>query len=288
MLRRHPKADLLAYAEGELSGAAAQSVAEHLVRCPRCRRRLDALRLGVALARRLEPVALPAEQAAAIRSRLVRFASPPRTASVGPRRRISALAGAAAVLVVLLGAAVLVQKLRTSTVDLRRESGPPSALEQRAIAFHLQRLGGTARLDFESGSATELRQWIAAQAGLDAALARGRPAEDAGRYQPVGAKLLEVSGARCVAVAYRIDSQPVTLLTAHAADLTATPARGLLGKRIHYRFDRGRRLKLLTWTSSGQTYSLVSDLPQLGEQSCVICHTDPERRRLIQRLGAAL
>jgi hypothetical protein len=75
------------------------------------------------------------------------------------------------------------------------------------------------------------------------------------------------------------------LLTARAADLPQAPARGWIGKRIRFRFDAERRVKLLTWTSSGQTYTLGSNLPGFGARSCLLCHTDATRRKLIDELG---
>ena len=280
---------LLAHLEGELPGELARQVSEHLVSCPSCRQRYDEIKLGAALARRLQPVEMPPALAETMRARL-RAAGRGRAPS--PQRgwlqlspvRLAASLGAAAALV---GGLLWLQHQRTSTARLQVDAGPLSGFERAALSFHLRRLESSADYDLRTDSASELKGWLAARTGLEAALATARPTEDGRRYQVVGAKLMERAGVRYAAVAYRIDSRPVTLLTARADRLPQAPARGLLGKRIHYRFDPEHRLKILTWTSSGQTYSLISDLPQLGQQSCFVCHTDPARRRVIQSLAAA-
>jgi hypothetical protein len=42
---------------------------------------------------------------------------------------------------------------------------------------------------------------------------------------------------------------------------------------------------LLSWTNSGQIYTLVTELPGLGLESCFICHTDADGRPLIRAIG---
>jgi hypothetical protein len=87
-----------------------------------------------------------------------------------------------------------------------------------------------------------------------------------------------------MAVWYAVDGRPVTLTVARQQDVPdGTPAWTLAGKRV-----RARRMgahNLLSWTNSGQSYVLVSDLPADGRRACFVCHTQAARRAVIERLA---
>src|SRR5262249_53069225 len=139
---------------------------------------------------------------------------------------------------------------------------------------------GRLALDLRSSSVPEVRRW-SDEAGLGVSLAVDRPAEDAGRYQVEGARKVRVGDVAGLAVAYRVDGHPVTLLTAKASDVSdRTPEWNPGGKRVRFRVA-GRR-KLLAWTNSGQTYALVSDFGGYGQHSCLLCHTTAARREAIE------
>ena len=57
----------------------------------------------------------------------------------------------------------------------------------------------------------------------------------------------------------------------------------MAGKSVRSRTADGHRL--LSWTNSGQSYVLVADLPGDGRRACFVCHTQPARRRVIDRLA---
>ncbi|MCI0352613.1 MAG: hypothetical protein L0Z53_24600, partial [Acidobacteriales bacterium] len=94
----------------------------------------------------------------------------------------------------------------------------------------------------------------------------------------VGVKLVDAAGARAAVIGYQVDGRPVTLLTARVRDLHQELGEGFLSKAIIY---RGGEIKTFTWEASGQAYVMVSGLPHFGERGCILCHTQPERRKLI-------
>jgi hypothetical protein len=59
MFGEHVSRHLSAYCHGELAPAESRRVSEHLLRCTRCRREYDEVRLGADLARRLGPAEAP-------------------------------------------------------------------------------------------------------------------------------------------------------------------------------------------------------------------------------------
>jgi hypothetical protein len=232
----------------------------------------------------LDAAVLPAERAASIRAALLAGVSsgPARPAARDrwrPRRR--GLAAAAAV-VLLAGAGVWLR----SGPRLRVLPGGAAAsrLEATALALHEQHQSGQLELQLKTRSVEEARRWSRAHAGLDASLADQRPAEDGDRYELEGVRAVDIEGAPAVAVAYRVDGLPVTLLTARAAQMRDHgPAWGFGGKTVRYATG-ARGHKLLSWTNAGQAYTLVSDLPGYGQQACFVCHTDPRRREAITHL----
>jgi hypothetical protein len=52
------------------------------------------------------------------------------------------------------------------------------------------------------------------------------------------------------------------------------------GLRFHLSSAAG--LEVVTWTDSGLTYALASDLEVQGPRSCLVCHGSPEERARIQ------
>jgi hypothetical protein len=119
-------------------------------------------------------------------------------------------------------------------------------------------------------------------------LATRRPAGEGHRYDLLGARAVQGEGFTAAAIAFRVDETPVTLLVAPGDRVPDAPRWSPLGKRVRWRVDSETGAKLLSWTNSGQAYTLVSELPGGGQQACLVCHTDPKRRALIASLDSKL
>jgi hypothetical protein len=157
------------------------------------------------------------------------------------------------------------------------------SLERIAIATHARVVGGEQPLALRTTSAGELRAWLGAR-GFSAALVSERPAEDGSRFQPVGVAPLGDAALPAAAVVYHVDGQPVVLVTARQADVPDAPEWTWHGKRVRYR--RVGEGGVLSWSNSGKAYALVSGLPHLGREACLLCHGDDARRRVIRSLEA--
>jgi hypothetical protein len=228
------------------------------------------------MARWIEPVPAPDSIWDEVRARLE--APPARPAGAGVLK--TALVSAAALLVVGAAVAVWYDRFR-ERLEITAASSAPTVFETAARAAHLGRLAGALDFDYVATSPAQLRVWIRRHAGFDVDLAIARPPEDEGRFRVLGASIVQAGGARAALVGYEIDARPVTLLTAPLRDVPEAPPDALLKKKVAYRYDAERGVKLLTWGASGQAYVLVSDLPGLGTGACSICHTDLDRHRLI-------
>jgi hypothetical protein len=280
----HVEDRLAPFCEGSLSEREARAVAAHLSRCRRCeglRREVERALLLVA-SLPIEP--LPVARAAEIRAQLAHARIGGATGGLS-RRRGAAFAVAAVLAVAAAGAWLLTH---STPPAVQLEPGDQlSAFERAAVALQRQSAAGSLTLDLSSSDPLAVRRWIEEQTGLGANLALERPGEDAGRFELLGAKQTTVGAASAVAVAYRIDGAAAVLLTADEAAIADRPeAWKRAGKIVRHASDPLTRAKVLTWTSSGQVYTLVSVLPGLGLESCHICHTDAKRRRLIREISS--
>jgi len=268
----HVTRDLSALCEGVLEERRRREVEEHLRSCERCRRAYEETCRGVEACREISQVSAPESlwDESFVRTH------PARARDWGvafARAAVLAAAVAAAFAVWFVG-------LR-SPLELRTAAGAPSAFEEAAREAHASRVTGKLEFDYRTDSPEALRAWLE-RAGFGINLALRRPPEDNGRFQVVGAKIVQASGARAALVGYQIDSRPVTLLAAPLREVANPPYEGRFMKRVALRADAQHGVKLLSWGSDGQAYVLVSDLPGHGTEACSICHTSPERRELIR------
>lgn len=296
MLRRHVSRKLSTYLHGELPRPEAEKVAGHLAQCAPCRRELEMIRAGVSLAQSLSPVEAPEtlwqeieQKVEALEHRAWalergRLRLPPwwrwRRGLIWGMRATMTFA----LLLVALGA-VLFRFVANPAVELRLAKGEATEFEVAACQAHLLRTRGELPLDVESTTAHALHSWVRRHTGLSADVpSELRPAEDGSRFRLVGAKSIQAAGVGAALVAFEVDSRPITLLTARLKDLKNPPQVGESTKRVSFRFDSERGWKVLTWARDGQAYSMVSDLPEYGQQSCMFCHTETWRRQRIRGL----
>ena len=276
--RGHMTADLLRFDEGDLPVDRATEVESHLQRCSRCAGQLEAIRRARrTLSSELRPYDMPGDVSAVVRSAVM--SGPTHGQNVSPGwigLRPWPLATAAALLVVIAAG----WQLGRPWIGLRDTSAPPLAFERAAVALHEQASHGGVSLDFESASPSAIRTWLHDQ-GAPVAKLVTQPAESAARIVPVGAAVARLRGGSASLVRYKIDGHPVTLMTADAGDTAGPSASWPLSKQITHRRDSG--LDALTWTTGGQTYVLVSDLPGRGTQACLLCHADTRFRQAVSR-----
>lgn len=224
------------------------------------------------LARALAPACLPAERVAEIRAALQ---------SDVTRARVVWPLGAVAALVMV---PVLFAWGWRRTPVLVPAPGEASTFEQAALALHAGPLDPSDGATLVTASTAEARGWARTRTGVDLSLPLGRPPEDEGRFELAGVRAMDLHGTRAVAVSYRVDGRPVTLAAAHEADVRGeVPSWTTASKRVRAHEVAGHRV--LSWANDGQAYVLVADLPGAGLRACLVCHTQPGRRRVIDQLG---
>jgi hypothetical protein len=203
---------------------------------------------------------------------------------VSGRPRIWRLAFAAVALLAVAASAAWYVGLR-HPLDLHRAATGPSEFEIAAIDAHARRGPGETGWELRTSDIARLRTWVSASSGLTADdIPIRRPPEDAGHLRVVGARLARFGNATTAVIGYEIDAEPVTLATARIDDLRERPPEGLFSKNVSYRVDSAHGYRILTWGVGRHAYVMVSGRGDL--KGCYLCHTTPERRRLID--GAKL
>ncbi len=279
---RHPGDRLSAYCQGELPDGEARAVALHIETCGACRREHEEVRLGIALAENLNVVPAPASLWAEVERAMGEEKQPSTPAWLAWRPSPAAFAAVA--LLMLVSAATVWYTQWRSPVRLVAASTESSSLERAALEQHLALTSGSERLEYYSPQPSDLRRWIRARSGLSAGLANVEGTPEAARFQPVGARIIQVGGVQTAVVAYEVDAHHVTIVTARLSELGDAPGVGWFSKNVSYRDLPAQDLKVLTWGSGGQAYVMVSGLAGFGTQSCFICHADEERRQVIRKV----
>jgi anti-sigma factor RsiW len=275
VMLRHVSGDLSAYRDGELPPARAKRVGEHLARCGDCRRRLEDVSFGMRLAEKLPFADAPDSVWPALRDRLNR--PPVGRFSLRALRPVAAALSGAVVLALVWYVAL------RNPLHVTENDRPPSRLETIAIEEHLRRLTGESAWQIRTSEIPRLRQWVRDSTPMTAdEIPVERAPGDDRRLHIVGARLARVGGATAAVIGYEVDSEPVTLATARLDDLPDPPDAAVFSKDVRYRFDPAHGYKVVTWGVARKGYAMVSRLPGYGQGGCLLCHTAPERRQIIE------
>jgi hypothetical protein len=190
-------------------------------------------------------------------------------------------AWAAAALVVVVGGAAIWWTGSRGRLALAWDDRPLSSWETLAVQEH-GRLASPHAPEFVASDPAAVRSWVREHTGVTASLPVERPASDGSAFDLVGASAIERAGRKVGLIEYRVDGRPVTLLVARSADEPdAAPAWRPWRKALRARELPGHD-RLLTWNSAGTVYSLAVDGDLALVRACFVCHTTPERRRVIE------
>ncbi len=165
MFTRHVAKQLSAYLHGELSKEKARRTGEHLLRCERCRREYDDIKLGAQLAERLPLAQSPAEMWSEIESLLDAqsrervYESPARRFDLSRRWYLVAAASAALVFIIIFGARLFRNVEPTPKNEIAQheptQRGESSSREKTMRAsWEVESLAGKIRVGGETLSGT--------------------------------------------------------------------------------------------------------------------------------------
>jgi anti-sigma factor RsiW len=266
--------DLLvsAYVDGELIGEEREAFEAHLRQCRRCRGAVDEVEALLALMQEAGPLH---RASPALREAASRVLSPP---SSPPARRWPWVM-AAGLLLAVAASAWREWPGRRQAEGARAESSEFASL---GADTHLRHVRGQLPLEVHSERAGEVAGWFAGRVPFNLTLP-DYPVGSGERkpYELVGGRLVGFHGDYAAYVVYRMEDRPISLLVASAAAVLPRGGTTVTSGVLTFHLETVAGLKVISWTHRGLTYALVSDLPEDGARSCLVCHgTDPGGRRI--------
>jgi anti-sigma factor RsiW len=146
---------------------------------------------------------------------------------------------------------------------------------EAAVATHRHYLDGNHQLELRSSSPELVTAWFADKVPFPFRLPNAQSAPNgAPAYRLTGAGLVNYRGNKAALVTYEKDGGKISLLVVPSK--TAPVAGGdevrLGDLTFHYRTDDG--FKVITWSTHGLSYALVSSVSGSARESCLVCHQD--------------
>ena len=228
---------LNALVDGEIAGAEATDVREHLAECVECRREHEALVDTSSLLREgLVRHAAPDVLKARLRSALAQ--SPPFSAPVPVRGRSWITLAAAGIAIAMASSGI--------TLAVARRA-PQSTPGTEVLAGHLRSLMPGHLTDVASTNQHNVKPWFNGRVDFSPAV----PDLDSAGFPLIGGRLDYVGGRPVAAVVYGRRQ--------HMISVYSWPAAGAAADRVPAASDV-RGYHLMTWTSEGLTYWAASDL----------------------------
>jgi mycothiol system anti-sigma-R factor len=269
------------YLDKELSGPDLEEFRAHLEECEACRAKLeegeelsrllhrsrplysapDALRDRVMRTTKLFPASAPYTPPR-LRKRILKILARPLQSAGGGLHRWLVLA--AAILLVVAGLLPVPGILRRASANSYIEA---------AVAAHRSSLNGSLPLEIKSESPSVVTAWFAGKVPFNFRLPEA--AEEAGHeqvYRLTGGRLVNYKDGYAALVSYQMQQQTISLLVASSKSAAAAGGEQVPSGGIIFHYSRQAGFAVITWSTHGLTYALVSSLPGSGRQSCMVCH----------------
>jgi mycothiol system anti-sigma-R factor len=271
------------YLDRELSGQDLEDFLPHLEQCEACRKELEAEERLSDLLHRSRPLYSAPD---ALRGRVMQTAeSFPPTASlpaVRLRKRIATRLtwplqaagrgahnwGALAATLSLVAAGLLLLP------GIMQRSRANSYIEA-AVAAHRTFLNGSLPLEIQSESPSVVTAWFVGKVPFIFRLPSStEESEHQQLYRLTGGRLVNYKGGYAALIVYQMQRQKISLLVSSTRSAVAAGGEEVPSGGIVFHYRKQASFNVITWSTHGLTYALVSSLPGSGRQSCMVCHQD--------------
>jgi len=268
------------YLDKELSGPDLEEFRAHLEECETCREELAAAEELSRLLHRSRPLYSAPD---ALRDRVMQITATtaPSTGYAPPRLRKRILkilarplqsAGRGVPRWPVLVAAILLVAALLPVPGILRQASANSYIEA-AVAAHRSSLNGSLPLEIKSESPSVVTAWFTGKVPFNFRLPD--VAEQVGHeqvYRLTGGRLVNYKDGYAALVSYQMQQQTISLLVASSKSAVAAGGEQVPSGRILFHYSKHADFAVITWSTHGLTYALVSSLPGSGRQSCLVCH----------------
>ena len=143
--------------------------------------------------------------------------------------------------------------------------------------------GNQLPLEIRSNSPEAVTAWFAGKVPFQFRLPSSQsPPGEHRVYALTGARLVKFKNENAALVSYQMKEESISLLI--ASDKSAVAAGGdeirSGGLTFHYNIRTG--LNVITWSTHGITYALVSSIHGSAQHSCLVCHQNMADQNVFQ------
>jgi anti-sigma factor RsiW len=278
-------ADLELYLDKELIGPDLEEFRAHLEGCAACRAELEVREELCRLLHRSRPLYSAPD---ALRDRVMRttellpFSMPYTPPGLGGRifrvlaRPVQSAGRGVRHWPMLVAAILLVAAGLLSIPGILRQVSANSYIEA-AVAAHRSSLNGSLPLEIKSESPSAVTAWFAGKVPFNFRLPEAP--EEAAHEQVcrlAGGRLINYKDGHAALVSYQMQQQTISLLVSSSKSAAAAGGKEVLSGGIVFHYSKQMGFAVITWSTHGLTYALVSSLPGSGRQSCMVCHQNME------------
>jgi len=142
-----------------------------------------------------------------------------------------------------------------------------------ALTTHQSYLDGKLPLEINSESPKEVTAWFAGKVPFDFRLPTSQLLpNDQPAYRQVGARLVNYGSSHAALVTFAMKNDQISLLVASSKSAEAYGGEVIMSRGLTFHYHTKAGFNVITWTTHGLTYALVSELHTSASRSCLVCH----------------
>ena len=197
-----------------------------------------------------------------LRQRIVRVLAAPLRTAPEPTFRWKQLAA--------VGLVIVFAFLFTPQIVQRAHA---NAFVETAAATHRSYLEGNLPMEIHTSSPSAVTAWFAGKVPFHFRLPESQQAVNGPQtYQLNGSRLVNFRGAYAALTTYEMRGDKISLLVVPDNSARAEGGEEVQSGSLTFHYHTVGDFKVITWSTRGLTYALVSSLPGSAQQSCLVCH----------------
>lgn len=269
----------LRYLDEDLEGYELEDYLSHLDSCTSCQEQLEAEKELSAILHRSRPLY---SAPVALRNRVAASATENVALNRGQAsiyQRVSRIArerlsGTVQLLASwrVLAAALMIALCLAVIPNIERRVQAASYVET-AVADHRSYINGDLRPELESSSPEQVTAWFRGKVPFDFRLPA--PEFAAGKslaYRLTGATLVKFKGSPAALVTYQGQNDKISLLVDSSKSAVVAGGDEVRFGELTFHYHDESDFRVITWTTHGLSYALVSSVSGPAQASCLVCH----------------
>ncbi|HEY1468208.1 MAG TPA: hypothetical protein VGF61_04145 [Candidatus Acidoferrum sp.] len=141
------------------------------------------------------------------------------------------------------------------------------------MATHRSYVDGRLPLGLHSNSPEQVTAWFSRRVPFPFRLPKAQVTPDGlPAYQLAGASLVQYRGKPAALVTYQKQNEKISLLVASADSAVVAGGEEVRSGNLTFHYRTAEGLNVVTWTTHGQSYALVSSVSGPARESCMVCH----------------